>query len=493
MAYKFTARGRWVTKIITILLSAFSFTLFALTSTMFLFDRVDLARRAFWNACQYYERQGEFLSFATKKVEYSADYSMDYVRRAEEETGARFLHTIAENRVKSTYSDFGYEANLENQSEELKNYDRWPPSNYLYAKDEDYAQFGFELTVGRYPREKNEIAVSEAHFQFFQAFGYTDVTPLYELENDWYHIADKYKYRKMIDGATYVFVREECLPPREEIMQPQDLVGKNMLLFGDPDVKYSDIFTFASDHEKITPVKIVGVVDTHWDPELKNEYRGDIFVTQEWIDSSIHRSAQCVPIPDYKTAMKYFDLTLKLHEEIAATGAPRERIIAGFSGDGMLRELFRKWEAENDQGLLSILFCSAGLIFGIFSVLLCGNLVTWTMDNKRKQIGILRSMGASERRVKLIFLIGILYLALIIFVVALGMFLGAFYGFFEPLAYIDLYGVSMFVLNGWNVLILFAMCMGVPLLSALLPIKKFFRASIVENIKGIRVKKKRHA
>ena len=41
LAYQFIIRGKWTMKIITVLLSAFSFTLFALASTAFTYNERD--------------------------------------------------------------------------------------------------------------------------------------------------------------------------------------------------------------------------------------------------------------------------------------------------------------------------------------------------------------------------------------------------------------------------------------------------------------------
>lgn len=76
-----------------------------------------------------------------------------------------------------------------------------------------------------------------------------------------------------------------------------------------------------------------------------------------------------------------------------------------------------------------------------------------------------------------------------IFLLSLVFTVAVFYGFWQEMWEFSSFGVSPFVFNGWNVLILAVLSFAVPLLSALVPLKRFFKKSIVDNISGENPKK----
>ncbi len=124
-----------------------------------------------------------------------------------------------------------------------------------------------------------------------------------------------------------------------------------------------------------------------------------------------------------------------------------------------------------------------GAIFCVFAIVLTSYLMTAMMNKKRKQIGIMRSLGASRRRVSGYFLIGTLMLSGIIFLVALAMSLAINYGYIVPRMTDEWFGVPKFVYSGWTVLILAGISFVVPVLSVLLPLRLFMRRSCVEMMK----------
>ena len=93
-------------------------------------------------------------------------------------------------------------------------------------------------------------------------------------------------------------------------------------------------------------------------------------------------------------------------------------------------------------------------------------------------------MGANEADVKRIVLFEALFVAICSFVVALVFSLAGFYGFLQPLSFYVDFGVSLLQFNGWNVLILAVLSFGVPLLCSVVPLRKFLKKSIVDNISG---------
>ena len=141
----------------------------------------------------------------------------------------------------------------------------------------------------------------------------------------------------------------------------------------------------------------------------------------------------------------------------------------------------RFWDEKN---VLLAFGAAAGLLFGIVSVLLCWHLMTSTLALQRIKIGILRSMGAGEADVIRIILIEALLVAVCSFLRGLIFTLAGYYWVLYPLFYIKIYDVCPLVLNGWNILFLAGLSFIVPFLCTIVPIKKFLKQSIVDNISG---------
>ena len=133
--------------------------------------------------------------------------------------------------------------------------------------------------------------------------------------------------------------------------------------------------------------------------------------------------------------------------------------------------------------LLILIVCGIGVVFLIFSILLNAHLMTSLMSMKRKQIGVLRALGVSKRRVRELYLTGTAVLGLLIFLLSLIFTVAVFYGFWQKMWMIPTFGISPFVFNGWTVLILFGISLAVPLISVLIPLHRFLSRSIVDTIR----------
>lgn len=134
--------------------------------------------------------------------------------------------------------------------------------------------------------------------------------------------------------------------------------------------------------------------------------------------------------------------------------------------------------------LLILIVCGVGVVFLIFAILLNAHLMTAMTELKRRQVGVLRALGAKEGQIECIFLTGTLLLSAVIFLCSLAATIAVYYGFWQPLTMFDQIGLSPFVFNGWTVLILAALSFAVPLLSTSVPLKKFLEKPVVKNITG---------
>ena len=261
-----------------------------------------------------------------------------------------------------------------------------------------------------------------------------------------------------------------------DIRAYEDLLGKEIVLWGN--VEQGKL-----DESGIYTAKIVGVIDPSAAEALPQDspifspaWRETFFAGHDNDCSGLYAA----PVKDKKTARIAVDLTLEMMqeygrehpEETAEIGAVPVCLLAAQSGE------------FNNEKLFFSIFGSAGLLFGIFSILLCWHLTTSSLNLKKRKIGVLRAMGATEADVKRTVLTETLFIALCAFAVALLLSLGAYYGFIQGWSYFAEYGVSLFNFTGWNVLILAGLSFIVPFLCTIVPIKKFLKQSIVDNISG---------
>ena len=194
------------------------------------------------------------------------------------------------------------------------------------------------------------------------------------------------------------------------------------------------------------------------------------------------------PTDDYDLARTCVDLSLEMLDEYLEQYPDLDEYnvrvgvfpITDFV-DVTIITSYKFWGHKN-----SIIFIGAvaGGFFGIFAALLCWHQMTSMLAVQRIKIGILRSLGAGEKDVVKIVLLFAAILSFFTFLLAIGFTLAGYYGFLYPAFYTPKYGVSEFVLNGWNFLVLAGLSFGVPLLCSVVPLRKFLKKSIVDNISG---------
>ena len=151
------------------------------------------------------------------------------------------------------------------------------------------------------------------------------------------------------------------------------------------------------------------------------------------------------------------------------------------------RDLFFVYKSSGV--LVGDIFIGLALFFGVISVILCWYLTTASLKFKEKAFGVLRSVGAGERCVRQIALTEIAFLAVCIFLLALVLTAGLYFGFLNAPSAVWYVAANAphptrFIFTGWTVLILAVLSFGVPLPCSVVPLRKFLKKSIVENISG---------
>ena len=495
MSLRLAMQGKVITKVLTVFLCAFSFALFALSSTGYMYDQVDFLTRSFLTLQKvhtpgilfsHFDNYAQSWLFPTERIDY-----------IEQETGLDFVYCFlhAEDSVYRFYAEY------ETESPERMN------ETILSGSAAAYEDCGFQLMAGRYPEADDEIVITLSRFQDFQKLGYA--------YNDYHfvHIRDgvvlsdvpySYQYNSIGDrfieihsgrgsvpvpgdytGYVYVEFKERGEP--EEIRTYDDIIGKKIICFGDPQ-------TGSLGKENIYDATIVGVAD---DSEAHcNIYtlRRVSLRSESWRETfapSVQDDVECLaagPTDDYDLARTCVEVTLNMIEETDSSH-PDYETPNGQIGVYPLTSLINRtaithpnfWDEKN---VLIAFGAAAGLLFGIVSVLLCWHLMTSTLNLQRIKIGILRSMGAGEADVIRIILIEALLVAVGAFLLGLVFTLAGYYWVVKPMSFFEMYGVSRMVLNGWNILFLAGLSFIVPFLCTIVPTKKFLKQSIVDNISG---------
>lgn len=496
-ALKLTFRGKWVVRIITILLSAFSFTLFAIASMGFTFNRDNFFFRAYRN----YLGEHSYLLFYNDDSKADNKLSQDNVALIEEKTSLNFISACEGSIDISEYVDsffFRGEKYDENglYTPEYKEFLEEKTKHFVFedtcvliGEESDFTESGVELLAGKYPEAENEIAIGKEFYDLFVWGGYS---------NNFDHYRERLVENDTEDEepeTQYYFDYELESNEREEIASYSDLIGKKLSSW--EYTQLSGIYLNMIPSE----VVIAGIVDTGGAGEWNYKFRSDRgFFTNVVIRSESWRQKQMAtenlktegmlaPLPLTDNQIKEcIGVTKELYESALLRNESTMQHTSAIGAYGYV-ELMTV-NTGVDFLYVVLIFCGAGIIFLIFSIVLNAYLMTAMMNAKQKQIGILRALGAGNRQVSSYFLIGALLLSAVIFLTAIAMSVIIYFSWLVPWATLKNYGVCLFVYNGWTVLILAGISFVVPILSVLLPLRLFLRRSCVEMIKDTKAKRK---
>jgi len=431
-AFRFLFHGRWATRIITIILSSFAFMLFSIGSMGFTTGYTDYMTRALLN---YYSDK----SYVCFWINGGVAFSEDEINSFENTLQTELIYTCNEIEGYSWTNYLG-SYNLETV---FRYVDCYSYNSCIAGSEENYRAMGFELLGGRFPSAENEIAITENYYAAFQQFGYRDGDEIVSVKT----------YDDMLNR----------------------LIGS-----------YSYNFETRTEERVGTEYTIVGVVDTFHRNVIEDKEgitpSGRLLLSAESkTKESVNLMYMTENVHDYKTLRKAVELSFFYREEYGKESGKWDGDRVNFYASVYDTTIA---SSKGEVRLYAAVLGAAGVFFGIFAALLNGHLTTLSIEGKRKKVGILRSMGADKKTIWRVFLVDVLFAGACIFVVALCMTCGVYFGWLRAWMSARSYGVTPCVLSGWTVLILAAICFGVPLISSLLPLHKFFKKSIVENISG---------
>ena len=510
-AMRLSFRGKWMVRVLTILLSAMSFMFFAIASTAFTFDEFEFQVRGYQN----YMMDKEYFLFMNDIANTSLSPSSLELLLTNQEISAiengvdlNFV-TSCRNQIDVGYfldksyfrgEKYVYDQNgeIEEYTDEYKAYLKevegrslaYSVSDVTVGSEATYDDLNYRLLAGRYPEAVNEIAVSEEIYEMFAWGGYVDAVQegCYTLQ-EFTFVFEKYEAYAWDDSV---------IPPEEageKIDSYDDLLGKTLANYELQEENPN------AQHETMPDeVVIVGIVDMEDRPAWPRRYPqpsyfSGILRSEAWRQEQIAADklyAEALVARNFNNSEQVVRDAVSLTLELSELARPRfegltpyvDLNVGAYTVSSLADHI-----VDSNLYILILIVCDVGVVFLVFAVLLNAHLITAIMEMKRKQIGVLRALGGSERRVRVIYLTGTAVLGVCIFLLSLVFTVAVFYGFWQEMWEFSSFGVSPFVFNGWNVLILAVLSFAVPLLSALVPLKRFFKKSIVDNISGENPKK----
>ena len=505
-AMRLSFRGKWMVRVLTILLSAMSFMFFAIASTAFTFDVFDFQVRGY----QYYMSDKDYYLFSntTGNTGYAPGdpellLTEEEVVSIENGVDLNFV-TSCRNQIDVGYffdksyfrgEKYKYDENeeIEDYTDEYKAYLKevegrslaYSVSDVTVGSEATYDDLNYRLLAGRYPEAVNEIAVSEEIYEMFAWGGYVDAIAegCYTLQ-EFTFVFETYEAYAWDDTV---------IPPEEageKIDSYDDLLGKTLANYELQEENSNERHETMPDE-----VVIVGIVDMEDRPAWPRRYPqpsyfSGILRSEAWRQEQIAADklyAEALVARNFNNSEQVVRDAVSVTLELSELARPRFEGLTPYVdlnvGAYHINSLVN-YMIDLNIYLLILIVCGIGVAFLIFSVLLNAHLMTAMTELKRRQVGVLRALGAREGQIECIFLTGTLLLSAAVFLFSLAATVAVYYGFWQPLTLWSGFGVSPFVFNGWTVLILAGLSFSVPLLSTLVPLKKFLKKPVVENITG---------
>lgn len=140
---------------------------------------------------------------------------------------------------------------------------------------------------------------------------------------------------------------------------------------------------------------------------------------------------------------------------------------------------------EHEIYVFKIIFLSIAILLTIILILLVINLISFSIVSRKREIGILSALGATNGDITKIFLIETLLISVITFIINLAAILVSVYVFSSILSTQMILNVSLLRFDYLTAITLFAACFVLLLLAALIPLRKIIKLKPVEAIKNL--------
>lgn len=489
MAAKLGLSGHWVLRSFTILILSVCLTALGLISTFYTGNYneafIDCVLNSTYEYTTFCFRESDEL-YETEDISPLGQEVIDFI---EEETGEKFIHMI------SYYYDI---EDLNCFVGEQSGISVAPSSNGIYVEDDNiYGSFGFNVLAGRYPEDVYEIAVSEKQFEYFKEYGYCDRSAAYY-----------YSGRDKGNNLVWEYDESRVEAKAETINDYDDLIGKKLMCYGDAE---NGVLAKSGSREGgFYFVEIVGVIDTHADESVKtysvaSDYyhytpKGKIFYSKKWVekfssDGDYISTYMCTQKATTRAeTKKYISVTDKtkkfINSIIAEKQAEAKALNATSEGFGLM-ESGEFDDARQDGSGLFMFFGGVGGVFGAFTIILVIYLTSTTLNGKRRQIGILRAIGAGKWDVRKIVFSGVAFNSAASFVVSVSATFLLYKLWLYDMFYRSYLGAGFVFFNIWNVLILAAFAIVIPLLASLPALFRFSKRSVAEILTDREDTKKR--
>ena len=377
--------------------------------------------------------------------------------------------------------------------------------NLAYIPEVALGEFGFSLLAGKMPQEADEVAICECFLHEFIKRGYylyEDVEAGNMVEPLYNHFGEECYDPHLPE---YYILNEDEFPAIDEskvvkVTKAEDLVGKKIALLGN--LESGTIFGHRVDSYFHTPadeyytVTITGVLDTGCGIDFyknisstsRNFYLQDcIYVSKAWTDIFFPNGEAYEVIAPRPTDRKAIERVISLLEE-TFDRYDAVQIGENFPSDLLLiveeKEITRLLlTLRGEFKIFTTISSGCGVITAVFGGLLCMQLISASVEGKRKQMGVMKALGARDRDIYKIYLLESLLLGLVIFLLATACVAALCWGWLYPLG-VEVHGIPLFDFGILQILCILLVSVGLPVLCALLPIKKFLKRSCVEMMKN---------
>lgn len=306
-------------------------------------------------------------------------------------------------------------------------------SGVAAMNENDFKAYGFELLAGSFPDDtwgEYDIAISKSMYEVYTLTGFTD------------------------DGLENV-----------SITTHDDLIGRQ---FGG---MYGDKYT------------IRGIVDTKFD---RNEYENiktyalgysDVFSVEWMREFNVYNQRGFHNLmfvsPNYKNSSEKYSYIIINYDEEAFNNSDLINVV--LDGDEYVfcdyYSQILKYQSTQTQKFGGIMLVIS-FVFILFAVILFSNFITVSIQDKMKQIGILRAIGASKNHISTIFIVQNALIALIVFACSFIMIKYAIMPTLLVLSAVQEFPFPWYELIGLDYLILFGIIVFTSILSSLLPLIK---------------------